>query len=71
MHKNMKRPIVYPALRDWLDETHVSLTMLADDTGLMLNTVRSFAQGTRDVRISTAVTISEYTGIPIGELLQK
>ena len=63
--------IVYPNLRRWMAENNVSLLKLSEDLFLGTRTAYDFAYGTRDSRLSTAEKIADYTGLTLGELLEK
>ena len=63
--------IVYPNLRRWVAENNTSLLKLSEDLFLGTRTAYDFAYGMRDCRLSTAEKIAQYTGLSIGELLEK
>lgn len=63
--------IVYPNLRRWVAENRISLIRVSEDLEIGNRTVYDFAYGTRDSRLSTAEKIAQYTGLTLGELLEK
>lgn len=63
--------IVYPRLRKWVAENRISLIRVSEDLEIGNRTVYDFAYGMRDCRLSTAEKIAQYTGLSIGELLEK
>ena len=52
-------------------ENNTSLLKLSEDLFFGTRTVYDFAYGARDSRLSTAEKIADYTGLTLGELLEK
>lgn len=63
--------IVYPRLRKWVAENRISLIRVSEDLEIGNRTVYDFVYGTRDIRVSKAEKIAQYTGLSIGELLER
>ncbi len=58
----------FPGLKAWYENHHVSVTKLAELSGVNRDTIRGIIYGGRGTRIDTAQMIADAIGLTIDEL---
>ena len=66
-----KYKIIYPALEAWMRANRVSISRLAEMSGVSETTMQNYVYGQRDPRLSLCRQLVELTGIPFEELFNE
>lgn len=66
-----KYKIIYPALEAWMRASRVSISRLAEMSGVSGTTMQNYVYGRHDPRLSLCRRLVEITGIPFEELFNE